>query len=294
MGVSPRVLTLYPPAKINLGLHVLGKRPDGYHEVRTVLQKLDLRDRVTLTARPRGLRVWCSHPDVPDGPSNLAYRAAERLLDAAGSAAGCSVYIEKRIPVAAGLGGGSADAASVLFGLNALLGLDRPAGDLAGMAGDLGADVPFFLGGPCGLGEGKGDLLKALKPGAVRAVVLVKPPFSVSTGWAYGVLKSGLTPSPVKSKITEEFRVHRFLPPGWDVGRNDLEGPVLNAHPEVGELKARLEDLGADFALMCGSGPTVFGWFGDVRRAGRAARILSGQGLFCRLTRTLGVGDQMF
>ena len=104
--MTPRTLKLYPPAKINLGLTVQGKRPDGYHEVRTVLQKVDLRDRVTLTRRPRGLRVWCSHPDVPDGALNLAHRAARLLLEQKRSTAGCSVYIEKKIPAAAGLGGG--------------------------------------------------------------------------------------------------------------------------------------------------------------------------------------------
>ncbi|MFQ5691610.1 MAG: 4-(cytidine 5'-diphospho)-2-C-methyl-D-erythritol kinase [Nitrospinota bacterium] len=293
----PRVLTLYPPAKINLGLHVLGRRPDGYHDVRTVLQKLALRDRVTLTLRPRGLRVWCSHPDVPDGSSNLAYRAAKRLLRAAGGAggaAGLSVYIEKRIPVAAGLGGGSADAAAVLFGLNALLRLGRSGDYLAKVAAELGADVPFFLGGPCALAEGKGERLSALKARPPTPVVIVKPPFSVSAAWAYGALNSGLTGPPAKPKMS--YRTPRIsgLPGGWDMLRNDLEKGVVEVHPIVGELKAELRRLGADFALMSGSGPTVFGWFSDVRRARRAARSLLGSGIDSRLTRTLGAQDRMF
>lgn len=292
--MAPRALTLYPPAKINLGLHVLGKRPDGYHEVRTVLQKLDLRDRVTLTVRPRGLRVWCSHPAVPDGAANLAHRAAGRLLEEAGASAGCSVYIEKRIPVAAGLGGGSADAAAVLFGLNRLLGLGRSAEELESLAAELGADVPFFLGGPRALGEGRGDRLSALPPGPVRPVVLVKPPVSVSTAWAYGALNSGLTHPPVKSKMSYLSPAILGLPRGWDALRNDLEPPVAQAHPVVGELKSRLGERGAVFTLMSGSGPTVVGWFDDALRARRAARSLAGKGMFCRLTRTLGVRDRMF
>ncbi|MFQ5911973.1 MAG: 4-(cytidine 5'-diphospho)-2-C-methyl-D-erythritol kinase [Nitrospinota bacterium] len=204
------------------------------------------------------------------------------------------MYIKKEIPVAAGLGGGSADAAAVLFGLNSLLGLGRSAEDLAELGAEIGSDVPFFLGGPCALGEGRGELLAELKPGPVRPVVLVKPPFSASAAGAYGALNSGLTPPPAKSKMTYGSVRLRWVPPGWDVLRNDLEAPVQHAHPVVGELKARLKELGADFALMSGSGPTVFGWFRDVRRAGRAARVLAGRGMFCRLTRTLAAGDSMF
>lgn len=292
--MPPRTLSLYPPAKINLGLTVQGRRPDGYHEVRTVLQKVDLRDRVTLTRRPRGLRVWCSHPDVPDGALNLAHRAAERLLEKTRSTAGCSVYIEKKIPAAAGLGGGSADAAAVLFGLNTLLELGLSMKALSAMAGELGADVPFFLGGSCALGEGKGDRLTEIPPGPVRPVVLVKPPLSVSTAWAYGALKSGLTLPAGKPKMRYGKPVIPRLPPGWDAGRNDLEGPVVTAHPIVGELKSRLEKLGAEPALMSGSGPTVFGWFRDARRAARVARSIARDGFYSRLTRTLGVEDHMF
>jgi 4-diphosphocytidyl-2-C-methyl-D-erythritol kinase len=196
--------------------------------------------------------------------------------------------------VGAGLGGGSADAAAVLYGLNRLLELGQSDEVLMKLAGELGADVPFFLGGPCALGEGKGERLKELHPTRGHPIVLIKPPFSVSTAWAYGALNSGLTGQPVKPKISYRFPRISWLPRGWEILRNDLESPVLETHPAVGKLKNSLEELGADFSLMSGSGPTVFGWFKDVRRAKRAVRVLADKGMFCHLTRTLGAQDPMF
>jgi 4-diphosphocytidyl-2-C-methyl-D-erythritol kinase len=196
--------------------------------------------------------------------------------------------------VGAGLGGGSADAAAVLYGLNRLLELGQSDELLMKLAGDLGADVPFFLGGPCALGEGKGERLVDLHPTCGHPIVLIKPSFSISTAWAYGALNSGLTGHPVKPKISYRFPRISWLPRGWEILRNDLETPVMETHPAVRMLKDRLKELGADFSLMSGSGPTVFGWFKDVRRAERAVRVLADKGMFCHLTRTLGAQDPMF
>ena len=290
-----RVLHLYPPAKINLGLHILGKRPDGYHEVKTVLQKLALRDRVTLTLRPGRLRVRCSHPDVPDGAKNLAFRAAERLMKATRVKAGCSIYIEKRIPAAAGLGGGSGNAAAVLFGLRRLLGLDVTQEGLLALASDLGADVSFFLGGAsCALGEDRGDRLTEIRPGPSRTVVLVKPPIAISTAWAYQEWKSGLTHPAPNPKILRRNPLFSWLPSEWEIFRNDLEPPVFQAYPVVGKLKEKLSELGAELAMMSGSGPTVFGFFPLDRQARRAARTMGQDGMLTRITRTLGVKERMF
>lgn len=292
--MSLRTLHLYPPAKINLGLHVLGRRPDGYHVVKTILQKLALRDRVTLTLRRGSIRVRCSDPEVPDGAGNLAFQAAERLIKATGVKASCSIYIEKRIPAAAGLGGGSGNAAAVLFGLSKLLRLDIAKEGLLGLASELGTDVPFFLGGSCALGEDRGDHLSEIRPGPVQNVLLVKPSIAISSAWAYQGWKSGLTRSFPNHKIQGVVPRFRWLPPGWEVARNDLEDVVCRSHPIVRELKEKLLEIGADFALMSGSGPTVFGFFRHAYQARQAVQIMRKDRMFAILTRTLGAGERMF
>ncbi|MBI1737398.1 MAG: 4-(cytidine 5'-diphospho)-2-C-methyl-D-erythritol kinase [Candidatus Rokubacteria bacterium] len=248
---------LHAGAKVNLVLEVLGKREDGYHEIATVMQAVDLSDRVVLEPAER-LELRTSDPALPTDATNLALRAALVLAKAAGLDRGARITIDKRIPVAAGLGGGSADAAAVLVGLNRLWGLRWPAGRLAEVAVELGMDVPFFLHGGAALGTGRGERLERV--GAMSlALVLVNPGFPVSTAEAYGAVSPALYTDGVRARemaralgARMRARVARSL-------YNALEAAVAPAHPEIARMTAALVAAGALGAAMSGSGATVFG-----------------------------------
>jgi 4-diphosphocytidyl-2-C-methyl-D-erythritol kinase len=255
-------LTLPARAKINLHLRVLFRRPDGYHELRTVFQTIDLADTLTLTPRPDGeLSLACDDPGVPADERNLCLRAARRLREAVGGNLGAHLGLAKRIPVQAGLGGGSSDAATTLLGLNRLWGLDRPVAELAEIGAALGADVPFFLRGGTALGIGRGDELVPLPDAAGGSVLVVSPSVTVSTAWAYERLNLVLTKMPETATICG---LHRVLAEGGVSLRhcaNDFELAVFPEFPLLRQIKNFLLEAGASQAMLSGSGGSLFGLF---------------------------------
>lgn len=257
-------LQLAAPAKINLFLHVLGKRQDGYHDLETWMQKIDLCDAITLQLRRDGrIGMVCSDESLSADRSNLAWRAAEMFFAASERGRGCGVDIRliKRIPMAAGLGGGSSDAGLVLRGLNSLFGEEFAEQGLLRMALGLGADVPFFAAGyDAVLAGGVGEVMQPVPTLADCSFLLVNPGFSVSTRWVFENL--ALTRGYKKSKLTG-FQKNISEPQSLAGLTNDLEQVTLVKHPEIAVIKETLLAAGAKAALMSGSGPTVFGVFPD-------------------------------
>ncbi len=268
------------PAKINLVLEILGKRADGYHELRTLMCPVSLHDTVRIRIDKEGIFVRCKAPGVPEDASNLAWRAAAafcRALETRGKASlpGARIVLEKRIPVGGGLGGGSSNAASVLMGLNRLAGGPLTVSELAALAANLGADVPFFLLGKPALASGIGDRLVAFHGLAPYAVLIVDPGFSISTAAVYANLNLALTKCGKRHK-NFAFREIRFEAAHHLC--NDLETVVLPRYPVIAAIKKALMENGAQGALMSGSGACVFGLFEDAADARRAFRRLSKSG----------------
>jgi 4-diphosphocytidyl-2-C-methyl-D-erythritol kinase len=264
MLIPDRSLSLHAPAKVNLFLRVLAKRPDGYHELETRMQKLGLCDRIVLTIREKaGIRLRCSRGVLPVDETNLAWRAAGVFLAASRQANryGVDIVLEKNIPVAAGLGGGSSDAGSVLKGLNILFGNEFPESILLDFGRKLGADVPFFVTEyDAVLATGIGDRMTPVPTLDQCTFLLVNPGFSVSTRWAY---ENFALTRDTKNSTLPGFRKsdpNTFI---LTEMTNDLERVTIGRYPEVAEIKKKLLVAGAASALMSGSGPTVFGVFPD-------------------------------
>lgn len=278
-------------AKINLALEVLGVRQDGYHELRTLFQTIDLHDEITLVPRRRDIRLACRHPDVPTGPENLAWRAAEELRRRGGVQQGVEIRIEKRIPVAGGLGGGSSDAASVLLGLDRLWGLGLGPEGLLPLARRLGADVPYFLFGGTALGLARGDEIYPLLQQVRGHVVVVDPGRPLGTAAVFARHDARLTPR--ENSYTIQRFVASALSGFVSLGglSNELETAALEEAPDlvprVGRIRAVLEREGAVLASLTGSGSAVFGLFGRRGGAARAQLALSREGLKAHLARTL-------
>ncbi|ANA39579.1 MULTISPECIES: 4-(cytidine 5'-diphospho)-2-C-methyl-D-erythritol kinase [Geobacter] len=276
-------LTLKAPAKVNYRLDVLRRRPDGYHDLRMIMQRIDLCDviEICLSDKP-GIRVVCGRNGVPDGPGNIAWRAADALLALSADKPGIDIAITKRIPVAAGLGGGSSDAATVLMGVNELLGLDLPESRLREIGVALGADVPFFIFGRTALAEGIGEELTAIDQVPAAWIVVVNPNVPVSTAWVYQNLQ--LTGEAARVTIP------RFFENVADVCAilsNDLESVTIPRYPVIGEIKRELLVAGALGSLMSGSGPTVFALFDDEGAAVRTAEAMRARGWFAEAVRTI-------
>jgi len=253
---SARRLVLRAAAKVNLTLEVLGKRADGYHEIATVMQAVDLSDRVILD-NADDLELRSGSAQVPTDASNLAWRAAAVLKEAAGTRAGVHIELDKRIPVAAGLGGGSTDAAGVLLGLNRLWRLNWPLERLDEVAATLGSDVPFFLRGGAALATGRGEKVESLRARSM-ALVLVNPRFPASTAEMYGRLTPAMYSDGAATRTLVGFlgrsaaRVAATL-------YNGMETAAAAVFPQIVQMRAALLAAGALGALMSGSGPTVFG-----------------------------------
>lgn len=277
--------TLIAHAKINLYLEILGSRPDGYSQVAMVLQSIRLADRVELKRCHHGIHLSCQHPQVPSDATNLAYRAAELLQKESHTTAGVDIHLEKHIPVAAGLAGGSADAAAVLVGLNQLWGLGLTVADLQTLAARLGSDVPFCVQGGTQLATGRGEILEPLADWEGIPLLLAKPRYlQVSTAWAYQTFWSmqadkTLQPNPRASGLPQILTAleHRDLQALANSLRNDLEKPVLATHTVVAELRSALCAAGALGSLMSGSGPTVFGIMPSLEQASQARDRLQQQ-----------------
>ncbi|MHB1126043.1 MAG: 4-(cytidine 5'-diphospho)-2-C-methyl-D-erythritol kinase [Bacillota bacterium] len=254
-------------AKINLALDVLYRRDDGFHEVEMVMQTVALKDRVKMILTSEGIEVWANRGDVPSGKENLAYRAAELLAGLLPHPPGVKIILEKNIPIAAGLAGGSSDAAAVLLGLNVLWEMELPIAELLTIGGKLGSDVPFCLIGGTALAQGRGERISILPKGPSLWLVLVKPPFGVSTAEVYqhfSLGSSGDRPD-VGGMVQaiESSDENRLLA----AMGNALERVTLSRYPMVREIKEELLVRGARKALMCGSGPTVLGVVKDREQA---------------------------
>lgn len=264
------------PAKVNLALRVLGLRGDGYHEIRTVFQAIDLSDM--LLVRPAGeLSLSCDDPRVPEDASNLAMRAAFLLTERFGVRAGAAMRLAKRIPAGGGMGGGSSDAAGALLALSETWGLGLEADDLAPLAARLGADVPFFLRGGTALGEGRGERISPMPFAGPLRLLLGIPPFGIVTREAYGWADAHLTPSP-KDVSVKRARGGKSSPENdFHWGVNDLEGGVFERWPALLAFRDGLLRGGARMALLSGSGSTVFGVFDDSGTLRRAAESLAAQ-----------------
>jgi 4-diphosphocytidyl-2-C-methyl-D-erythritol kinase len=280
-------LTVRAHAKVNLDLRVLGVRPDGYHELRTVFQTIALHDTLVCAETPGPFTLKCRAAAVPLDASNLIWKAATALwtaLGRAGDVRDTTIAIDKKIPLEAGLGGGSADAAAALGALARLWG-GAPITLLREVGATIGSDVPFFLSGGTALGLGRGEEIYPLVDMPPHFLVIVRPPFGVSTAEAYAWYDED------RAAGLREVRELQLLPVPWPSRAaqmiNDLEPPVVRRHPEISALKAQLKELGTVAAAMSGSGSAVFGLFRSRAAAERAIRPLSKGGVRVLVTRTL-------
>jgi 4-diphosphocytidyl-2-C-methyl-D-erythritol kinase len=256
-GVYMNSLILSAPAKINYLLDVIGKRADGYHDLRMIMQRVNLCDKITLTlTNSPGINVICNSKGAPDGPKNIAWKAARALLDLSEYDSGVRIEIVKKIPVAAGLGGGSSDAASVLMGMNELLQLGLTEQILMETGCKLGADIPFFVFKKTALAEGIGEKLTSLPKVPKCWILLVNPGIRISTAWVYRSLQ--LTSKKELNRLPEFFESIEDV---VSILSNDLESVTIPAFPIIADIKARLMKLGAVGSMMSGSGSTVFGVF---------------------------------
>lgn len=268
------------PAKINLMLDVLHKRPDGYHEVEMIMTMVDLADRLEMSALPRDTIIISSQAGyIPLDEKNLAFQAAKLIKERYNVRSGVYIHLDKKIPVAAGLAGGSSDAAATLRGLNRLWELGIPVEELKELGSELGSDVPFCVTGGTALATGRGEVLSPLPNPPQCWVVLAKPPINVSTAEVYGRLHADqITNHPSACRMQEALEKRSFNDVCEQLG-NVLEQVTLTLHPEVAHLKEAMLRLGADGVLMSGSGPTVFGL---VSKESKVSRIYNGLRGFCK------------
>ncbi len=251
-----RRLVLQASAKVNLALEVLGKRSDGYHEVVTLLQAVDLFDRLVLEEHD-GVTVTTNDSGLPTDERNLVVRSVRLLQEASRTSRGVRITLHKRIPVAAGLGGGSSDAAATLWGLNRLWRLRWPVAPLAELARELGMDVPFFLRGGRALATGRGEILTPLPSAPRLALVLVNPNFPLSTQEVYARVPPNLAGDGSRARALVEALARRSMVRVAASLYNGLEGVVVPAYPVIARIKSALHGAGALGAVMSGSGPTV-------------------------------------
>lgn len=246
------------PAKINLALDIKGNREDGFHEIETIMQSVSLCDYVEIRKNRGGINVHASIKGLPQGPANIAYRAAEMIIQYSGLSTGVDIRIEKKIPVAGGLAGGSSDAAAVLKGINILFGLNIDDTVLLDMAAELGSDVPFCLRGGTVFASGRGEILRELPDLKRVDLVIVNPGIEISTAWVYQEYdrlceKRELPVRELLALIEDKAEIK------WNEGwANVLEDAVLPYYQDIARIKENLKKMGASFVLMTGSGPTVF------------------------------------
>jgi len=281
-------ISLKSPAKINWFLSVLQKREDGYHDIVSSMQCVDLFDILSFEEAEE-IQLQ-SDLDIP-AEKNLVYKAAVLLRKVSGCTLGARIELTKNIPLAAGLGGGSSNAAYALAGLNRLWGLNYSKPTLMELAAEIGSDVPFFLAGPLAVVEGRGEKVTELRTDSAVSVLLVKPDVSISTAWAYNSFKTRLTKKAVDIKLfcqALDGKNFAFL---RDSLFNDLEDVVVAKYPVVGAIKRMLVKNGALFSLMSGSGSTVFGVFQTGEEAARASEKLKGS--WRRVVRTLKSAEEL-
>jgi len=259
-------MTLRAYAKINLLLRILRKRDDGYHELETLFHAVDLFDEIEITVGGSSLRVTSDHPDLSEDETNLCLRAAMLLQKNVKSSSGASIAVRKRVPIGAGLGGGSSDAAAVLKGLNRMWGAGRSAEELQQLGLQLGSDVPYFLLGGTAYATGRGEILTPVDLSLPYWIVLITPPVYISSAWAYSACTPRREPPLGLPALLKGLR---------DSSRealqstlvNDFTVPVTASYPRVAEIIQTLLGAGADHAQMSGSGSSVFGLFASHRNA---------------------------
>jgi 4-diphosphocytidyl-2-C-methyl-D-erythritol kinase len=267
MANNRRIL-LQAHAKVNLGLLVLNKRPDGYHDIETIFHEIAWHDVIELTFAP-GISMECTLPALPADASNLCIRAAAHLRQWTNYEGGAHIRLVKNIPIGSGLGGGSSDAAAVLRGLNTLWETALPDDELLRLGAELGSDVPFFIQGGTALGSGRGEMLNHRAAGVAYWIVVVVPPLHISTAWAY----ANVTPnsaSPERDLHLIFNRLPDLTLEDLDQLTNDFESAVFRQYPAIRNIKHQLQENGALSSLMSGSGSSVFGLF-DSEATARAA-----------------------
>lgn len=271
-------LSVPAPAKINLFLEVLGKRPDGYHELETVMQETSLADTVELEESDSGIELTCTEPEIPCDERNLAWKAARVFQEESGIKRGVKLHLLKKIPTAAGLGGGSSDAAAVLKGLNTLWGAGLADEVLMAMASRIGSDVPFFIKGCTALCKGRGEIVQPIETRQRLFYVILYPEIRVATTSIYNSLKIDLT----KGLKDANFFVKAFLSGDPDsFGKllfNRLEGVTLGLYPELRKTKALLESYSPCGVLLSGSGSAIYALCNKRREAERIREELTRQG----------------
>lgn len=280
-----RTMLVRAPAKVNLILRVLDRRPDGYHNLWSLMHTVGLEDELRLrcTAEPSAspqIRLACDEPTLPTDGRNLVRRAAELVLERAAAqgrpAGGVDIHLTKRIPMGGGLGGGSSDAAATILGMNRLLDLGWSVSEMAKLGETLGSDVPFFLFAPCARVRGRGEDVAPLTLAGTRWAVLVSPGFPIETRWAYQRLaESRREVRPLSAALVTLMGRDR---PSWSevvpLMENDFEGALAPTHPALVAIKTELLLAGAEGALLSGSGATVFGIFHDEAAALRARDLV--------------------
>jgi 4-diphosphocytidyl-2-C-methyl-D-erythritol kinase len=280
---SPSEITVCAPAKINVILRILDRRSDGFHNLWSIMQTVALEDEVQIRLRAdrQDIQLRCDSTQLAADQSNLVYRAAAEVLARAQQSIGLDIELRKRIPMGAGLGGGSSDAAATIIGLNRLLQLEWSPAQMADAGQSLGSDVPFFFFAPSALVAGRGETVRPIAVEGARWVVLVNPGFGVNTKWAYQELaatRTAVTPlSLVQRELDRQSRV------SWvqliAAAENDFETPVFAVHGKLREIKRSLQAHGAEIALLSGSGATVFGVFADEARARQARAQFASENL---------------
>ncbi|GAH19302.1 unnamed protein product [marine sediment metagenome] len=248
-------------SKINLTLNILGKRRDGYHNIETIMQSINLADRIFIKEEKEGVKIKCSHPLVPVDTQSLTYRSAEKILNRYRIKKGVKIEIDKKIPLASGMAGGSANSASILVGINKLFALNLSNKDLREIGEELGMDIPFCIQNGTALAYHKGEKVTPLPPiNPPLWIIIINPGLEIPTKWAYNNLDLGL----IKREKNSTIAMLKALKEGGLEGIaknlfNSFEGLVIKKYPEIGKIKDRLVEEGALGALMSGSGPTVFG-----------------------------------
>lgn len=263
---------LKSPCKVNFILNILGKRPDGFHELETVMHPVPIFDLLSFERTGGGITLTCDIPELPTDSGNLVYRAAARFLEEAGIKDGVRIHLEKKIPLAAGLGGGSGNAATTLLGMNQLFGSPLGTSALTEIASSLGSDVPFFLQSAPAIAIGRGENVTPLKPFRSLAgiqIILVHPGFGVSTPWAYRNLAR--FPADLNGESGRARRLVHHLEISLEEAKpdfyNSLEAPVLEKYPLLAIFREYLAENGAEVAMMSGSGSTVFALVAGRERA---------------------------
>jgi 4-diphosphocytidyl-2-C-methyl-D-erythritol kinase len=285
-----KTITARTPAKVNLHLEVLFEREDGFHEIETIFQAIDLHDRIEFRLTKGPIHVSCGHPLVPEDRTNLCHRTAKLLKNRLGIEAGVEIGIDKKIPVTAGLGGGSSDAAATLLALRELWNLNLDDDELHEFGALLGADVPFFLRGGTQFGRGIGNELSPLPAVETGHFLVVSPPLEITAAWAYSQLRMGLTRESAKITLQHVKPVLSRFPERQWPGFNRLGDVVFPAHPSVHRLYLDLLETGPALAMLSGSGPSVYAVYDTESEAMRARESLSPSGVFTWIGRPIRTG----